>query len=75
MIEVAIDALKSRFQQEEVLGLKQQVLLERRRKVVQLKWCSKVKSIHNIWCSLPFPSDVLHDDRSEISEPFDLSGK
>ena len=40
MLEVAVDTLKSRFQREEVPGLKQHVLLERRRKAVQLKWCS-----------------------------------
>lgn len=77
MIEVAVDALKSRFQREEVPGLKQHVLLERRKKAVQLKWCSdeEAKSIRSIWCPLPFPSDVLHDDGSEISEPFEPSGR
>ena len=32
MIEMAVDALKSRFQREEIPGLKQQVLQERQRK-------------------------------------------
>ena len=41
VIEVAVDALKSRFQREDVPGLKQLVLLERRRKAVQLRWCSE----------------------------------
>lgn len=40
MIEVAVYSLKSGFQREEVLGLMQHVLLERRRKAAQLKWCS-----------------------------------
>ena len=77
MLEVAVDALKSRFQREEVPGLKQHVLLERRRKAVQLKWCSdeEAKLIRSTWCPLPFPSDVLHDDGSEISEPFEPSGR
>ena len=77
MIEVAVDALKSRFQREEVPGLKQLVLLERRRKAVQLKWCSdeEAKLIRSIWCPLPFPSDVLRDDGSENSEPFEPSGR
>ena len=77
IIEVAVDALKSRFQQEEVPGLKQHVLLERRKKAVQLKWCSdeEGKLICSIWCPMPFPSDVLHDDGSKISEPFEPSGR
>ena len=77
MKEVAVDALKSRFQREEVPGLKQHVLLERRRKAVQLKWCSdeEAKLIRSIWCLLPFPSNVLHDDSSKISEPFEPSGR
>ena len=77
MLEVAVDALKSRFQREEVPGLKQHVLLERRRKAVQLKWCSdeEAKLIRSTWCPLPFPSGVLHDDGSEISEPFEPSGR
>ena len=77
MIEVAVDALKSRFEREEIPGLKQQVLQERQRKAVQRKWCSdeQAKSIRSIWCPLPFPNDVLHDDRSEISEPFEPSGR
>ena len=40
MIKVEVDALKSRFQQEEVSGRKQHIFQERRRKAVQLKWCS-----------------------------------
>lgn len=77
MIEIAVDALKSRFQREEVPGLKQHVLLERQRKAVQLKWCSdeEAKSIRSIWCPLPFPSEVLNDDGSEISEPLEPSGR
>ena len=71
MIEVAVDALKSRFEREEIPGLKQQVLQERQRKAVQRNWCSdeQAKSISSIWCPLPFPNDVLHNDRSKISEP------
>ena len=77
MLEVAVDEFKSRFQREEVPGLKQHVLLERRRNAVQLKWCSdeEAKLIRSTWCPLPFPSDVLHDDGSEISEPFEPSGR
>ena len=76
VIEVAVDALKARFQREDVRGLKQLVLLERRRKAVQLRWCSEEQAefITSIWCPLPFPSDVLQDDRKEFSEPFQPSG-
>ena len=41
IIEVAVDALKARFQREEVRGLQKYVLLDIRRKAVQLKWCSE----------------------------------
>ena len=76
VIEVAVDALKSRFQREDVPGLKQLVLIEGQRKAVQLNWCSEEQAefITSIWCPLPFPSDVLQNDRKEISEPFQPSG-
>ena len=44
---------------------------------MQLKWCSdeEAKLMRSIWCSLPFPNDVLHDDGNEISEQFEPSGR
>ena len=41
VMDVAMDALKSKFQQEEIPGLKQLVFLERQRKAVQLRSCSE----------------------------------
>ena len=41
IIEVPVDALKAKFQREEVPGLQKYVLLEGKRKAVQLKWCSE----------------------------------
>ena len=75
-VVVAVDGLKARFQREDVRGLKQLVLLERRRKAVQLRWCSEEREefITSIWCTLPFPSDVLQGDWKEFSEPFQPSG-
>ena len=40
VMEVAVDALKGRFQREDVPGLKKYVLLERRRVAIELGWCS-----------------------------------
>lgn len=66
IIEVAVDALKARFQREEVRGLQKYVLQERRRKAVQLKWCSdeQAEFVRSIWCPLPFPSQVPQDEPS-----------
>ena len=66
IIEVAVDALKARFQREEVRGLQKYVLQERRRQAVQLKWCSdeQAEVIRSIWCPLPFPSQVPQDEPS-----------
>ena len=66
IIEVAVDALKARFQREEVRGLQKYVLLERKRKAVQLRWCSEEQAeiISSIWCPLPFPSEVPQDEPS-----------
>ena len=76
IIGVAVDALKARFQREEIRGLQKYVLLERRRKAVQLKWCSdeQAEFIRSIWCPLPFPSEALQDDepsgrRASASQP------
>ena len=38
---VAVDALRGRFQREDVPGLKKHVLLERRRVATELGWCSR----------------------------------
>ena len=38
--EVAVDALKGRFQREDIPGLKKYMLLERIRVVIELGWCS-----------------------------------
>ena len=50
IIEVAVDALKSRFQREEILRLKQQVLQERQKKgcatEVVFRRASKINTYH-----------------------------
>ena len=77
IIEVVVDALKARFQREEVRGLQKYVLQERRRKAVPLKWCSdeQAEFIRSIWCRCLFPvkypkmSQVVDKRHSLIASP------
>ena len=57
MLEVTVEALKLKFQKEEVHGLAKLVLLERRKKAVEMQWESpfQAESINSIWCPLPYP--------------------
>lgn len=77
IIEVAVEALKLRFQRESVPGLKRYVLLERQRKAVQMRWCSpeQAQSICSIWSPLPYPSDAQQDERHEMFESPGQSGE
>jgi len=68
IMEVAVDALKGRFQREDVPGLKKYVLLERRRVATELGWCSRdqAATIQSIWCPLPFPREQESDEDQEM---------
>ena len=65
---VAVDALKGRFQREEVPGLKKYVLLERRRVATELGWCSRdqTATIQSIWSQLPYPNKQESDEDLEM---------
>lgn len=64
IISLTTDALKSRFQCEEVPGLSKFVLLERKKKAVEMNWLSPQQAEHvkGIWCPLPYPSHGVDDD-------------
>lgn len=64
IISLTSDALKSRFQREEVPGLSKFVLLERKKKAVEMNWLSPQQAEHvkGIWCPLPYPSHGVDDD-------------
>lgn len=64
MISLTSDALKSRFQCEEVPGLSKFVLLERKKKAVEMNWLSPQQAEHvkGICCPLPYPSHGVDDD-------------
>ena len=64
MQEVTVEALKLKFQKEEVHGLEKLVLLERRKKAVEMQWVSpsQAERINSIWCPLPFPCEEMEDD-------------
>ena len=64
----AVDALKGRFQREDVPGLKKYVLLERRRVAIELGWCSRdeAATIQSIWCPLPYPREQESDEDQEM---------
>ena len=67
MMEVGVEALKLKFQKEEVSGLAKLVQLEWRRKAVEMKWVSpsQAQRIHSIWCPLPCPCEEMEDEEEE----------
>ena len=67
MMEVTVEALKLKFQKEEVSGLATLVQLERRRKAVEMKWVShsQAQRINSIWCPLPYPCEEMEDEEEE----------
>lgn len=67
MMELTVDALKLRFQRYEVPGLSKLVLLERRKKAVEMKWLSpqQAQHIHSIWSPLPYPCHSQEDGSDE----------
>ena len=64
MLDVTVEALKLRFQKEEVHGLSKVALLERRKKAVEMQWVSPSQAdrINSIWCPLPYPCEEMEDD-------------
>ena len=64
MLDVTVEALKLKFQKEEVHGLSKVVLLERRKKAVEMQWVSPSQAdrINSIWCPLPYPCEEMEDD-------------
>ena len=67
MLEVTVEALKLKFKKEEVHGLAKLVLLERRKKAVEMQWVSpsQAQRINSIWCPLPYPCEEVEDDYDE----------
>ena len=67
MLEVTVEALKLKFKKNEVHGLAKLVLLERRKKAVEMQWVSpsQAQSINSIWCPLPYPCEEMIDDDEE----------
>ena len=67
MLEVTVEALKLKFKKEEVHGLAKLVLLERRKKAVEMHWVSpsQAQRINSIWCPLPYPCEEIEDDYDE----------
>ena len=63
MLEVTVEALKLKFQKEELHGLAKLVLLEQRKKAVEMQWVSpsQAQLIHSIWCPLPYPCEEMED--------------
>jgi len=67
MKEVTVEALKLKFHKEEVSELVKLVLLERRKKAVEMKWVSssQAQCINSIWCPLPYPCEEVEDEEEE----------
>ena len=63
MMEITVEALKLRFQRE-VPGLAKLVLLERRKKALDMQWVSPAQAqrVNSIWCPLPYPCEEMEDD-------------
>ena len=71
MLEVTVEALKLKFQKEEVQGLAKLVLLERRKKAVEMQWVSpsQAQRINSIWCPLPYPCEEMEDNDVQSARP------
>ena len=67
MLEVTVEALKLKFKKDEVQGLAKLVLLEQRKKAVEMQWVSpsQVQRNNSIWCPLPYPCEEMEDDDEE----------
>ena len=67
MLEVTVEVLKLKFKKDKVQGLAKLVLLELRRKAVEMQWVSpsQAQHINSIWCPLPFPCEEMTDDDEE----------
>ena len=66
MMEVTVEELKLRFQREEVSWLAKHVLLEWRKKAVDMQWVSptQAQQVNSIWCPLPYPCKEIHGQSS-----------
>ena len=71
MMEVTAEALKLKFQKEEVPGLAKLVLLQRRKKAVEMQRVSPTQAerITSIWCPLPYPREIEDDDEQLFITP------
>ena len=67
MIEVTVEALQLNFKKEEMSGLAKLVLLERRKRAVEMQWVSmsQAQLINSIWCPLPFPCEEMEEGEDE----------
>ena len=67
MLEMTVEALKLKFKKDEVHGLAKLVLLEGRKKAVEMQRVSlsQAQRINSIWCPLPYPCEEMTDDDEE----------
>ena len=77
VMEVAVDALKGRFQRDDLPGLKKYVLLERRRVAIELGWYSRdqAATIQSIWSHCHFRGSRNRTKRCSLHnrQPFHSS--
>ena len=68
MISVTSDALKLKFQQNEVPGLSKLASLERRKMAVEMKWWSSQQAqlVNSLWNPLPYPCADEESDEEGI---------
>ena len=68
MISVTSDALKLKFQQNDVRGLSELALLERRKMAVEMKWLSSQQAqlVNSLWNPLPYPRADEESDEEEM---------
>jgi len=69
MMEVTVEVLKLKFRKEEVSGLAKLVLLERRKKAVEMNWVSpsQAQRINSIWCPPPYPCKEIEGEEDRTS--------
>ena len=75
MIGVAVEALKLNFKRDELPALARLVIMERRKRAVEMKWISRdqAERVTSVWARLPYsfyePENEYDDDEDIFITP------
>ena len=75
MIGVTVEALKLKFKRDELPRLARLVIMERRKRALEMKWISRDQDerVTRVWAPLPYsfyePENEYHDDEDICITP------